>query len=706
MKSGAKKKSLTEKEKEFARLLADRFSANDAARKVFGWKCERFTSEELKARSLAQSKRVKEYVSQLIDMNTEKAVLQESIERSNPTDWENLHIIAFERLKQIRDDPTKTAKVRYEALLATEKLSDPSQDINLIRKYIESVWYGLTAHCPCCHSDFPLSNIETKHPTVQEGTIDKLVDRRLYLLDKADKRRTPRNHPSQMKAIAAPERSIVGQGIARGGKSFLLAQLGLLHLLLPGGNVWILARTYDDARWEFEYIQNMLYTMFYPVEKHVYTVNFDKKTGDARIQTKWGSELEVRSGKAKGSVTGQELDAILVAEPGWVDAELFEEVRARMSSRLGRIFAFGTPKGFGNFLGRMMRTVTHDMRTGKKLSPGSRLIENGAKWGESLLHYQFVAKDNPSYVTSEIEAAKSELTEHEFASEFEGQMVADSDRKFPFVRPSHMRKITHEELVNCAVTVGVDQGTRNFGSVVLAWDGHTLYCIDEYFDSTGDYTIKSHLIKVNHEINGKLMAARIPGEKWTMTIFDTDPKIDAELEAMKRENKPWKTPITFKPKNEKDLMNWRDETCQFLNQLAKEDRIVFCSATELLMEDMMEVQAVPDNPQNDYSSRTRKGWLVSNKWRGDHVLDALLLATWTIYQSMIIPGEQRKTEDNLWEYLEKESEFARKKQEIEELKGYAPVDSEQEIHRSVFGYDQPKPNNFSGGRGRNWYPDA
>lgn len=710
-KGGPKIKRITEAEKKFAEYLAEGLNTKEAARKVFGWKCERFTEEERRAKVLAQSKRVKEHVAKIIEANAEKAILEDAIEDTSPSDWDNIHKYAFSELKKIRDDPSNRARVRYEALLALEKLSDPAQDINLIWKYIETIWQGFTAHCPCCHSEFPLTEIKNErlesHREFRNKssleTIPDWIERRLYLLDKADKRRSPKDHESQMKAIRAKERNIIALGLARGGKSFGLAQLGLLHLLVPGSQLWILGRTYDDCKYEFEYIQNFLFTIFYPVEKHMYDIVFDKKTGDASITTRWGAELNVKSGKSKGSITGQELDCILVAEPGWVDSDLFEEVRARMSSRLGRIFAFGTPKGFGNFLGRMIRMSQRDMKTGKKLPPGSRLIENGCPWDRSLLAYDFDAKNNPEYVLSELEAARSELTEAEFASEFEGRMVADQDKKFPFIKNYHRASEIPREIIECTVVLGVDQGPKNFAGIIVGYDGEKIYLIDEYFDDDNDNTMKANLVKLNSATPGHLISMQIPPEKWILSIFDTDPSILGQLEEMKSEGRAWKTEITFKPKNKTGFTNWREETVEFINQMARLDRFIFCPKMDLLHEQMMEVIAVPEDPRAESASKNRKGWLVNDTWRGDHMLDAMMHAVWTIYSGALVITKAREGPENTWEYLEKEAEFARRKYEAEELR--LPK-TENEIFSDVFEREKPSSNLFIPVSGRFPYSDA
>lgn len=1050
-------KPITKSEIRFSEHLAQGLSATEAARKSFGWKVERFTREEQKAKALAASKRIKDYVAQLKQKDLEEAVLEDLVDSSSPSDWESLHQYAFRRLKTIRDNARNAANVRYEAVLALEKLADPAQDLNLIWKYIDTVWEGLTAHCPCCHADFPLSEVKNErleqYRTAQEmekkKTIPVQIDRRLSLLEKADKRRKP--HPSQMKALTAPERNIVALGLARGGKcnyaedkvilasgevvkakdllgksftllaygpngkqvpawayaedngikpvfrittksgrqidrtenhplltattskrgqgtrtqigqsdwkqvgdltagqfvlvprklnigdedkpfseedcklagyllgdggttvhviftqvegkvknefrelvkfyncttydktpltmsvkgivrnknrvldlvrewkinchsrdkrfpdwvwtlpntglalflnrlfacdgwalrtkaeigitlaseqmiqdvqlallrlgingtlkqrakvctnakggpkkckawhfsicskrdilkfaelvgifgkeealtqtsklaiaredrsdfretgcpvgymwdeissisplgaqptvaiyvdiyhtflttyvehnSFSLGQVILLHMLMPGANVWLLARIYDDAKKEFEYLENFLYTMFYPVEKHMYTVSVDKKTGEASIKTRWNSILSVKSGKAKGSITGEELDLMAVAEPGWVDGELFEEVRARMSSRLGRIFAFGTPKGTGGFLGRLLKMSQRDMSTGKRLDTGARLIANGCPWGQSLLVYDFDAKDNPEYVLSEIEAAKSELTAAEFASEFQGKMVSDANSKFPFVKPEHARPIVLTELGRASLVLGVDQGERNFAAVLLGWNGENVFVFDEFFDKSDD-TIKSNLIKLNSGTLGKVISLGLPPEKWRLTIFDADPPITGQLAELEQEGRKWKTDFTFRPKNQKEYTDWREETCAWINEMAKANRLVFSPQCDQLHDQVMEVLKAPENPTNEGRSVNRKSWVVNDPWRGDHVLDAFLLACWTVYNNALLIDTSEAKSTDTYQRLEQEFQFAMRKQEEMELRGYRQATKSDELYENVFG---------------------
>ncbi len=668
-------KTTTKLENRFAEYLAQGFSAVEAARKAFGWKCERLTLEEKKARTLATSVRIKTEVARLKEKDNEEAVLTSMVESSSPSDWEGLHQYAFRRLKTIRDNVRNPARVRYEALLALEKLEDPSQDINLIWRYIDSVWEGLTAHCPCCHADYPLSKVQNDKLAEYRKTKDSQAspplpeqnERRLYLLGQAEKRRKP--HPSQLKAITAPERHVVGLGLARGGKSFCLAQVALLYLLQPGANVWLLARIYDDAKKEFEYIETFLYTMFYPIEKYMYTITFDRKTGEASIRTRWNSILTVKSGKSKGSITGEELDAMLVAEPGWVDGDLFEEVRARMSSRLGRIFALGTPKGTGGFLGRLLKMSRRDMSSGKKLEPGARLVANGCPWGQSLLVYDFDAKDNPEYVLSEIEAARTELTESEFASEFQGRAVTEGNAKFPFVRVEHLRALEKSDIANMVCVLGVDQGERNFAAVLLGWDGRTIYVLDEYFDRSDD-TIKSNLAKLNLETPSVLSRTGLSPDRWQLTIFDADPPIAGQLQELQTEGRKWKTDFTFRPKNHRDFTNWRQETCDWINQLSKEGRMIFTPGCDALHDQIMEALKEPNDAKTEGSSINRKGWVINDPWRGDHCADAWLLACWTLSQNQVLVTAAPGKPVSVFEHVEQKFQEDMKAREAQELRGF------------------------------------
>lgn len=687
----------TNEEQEFAKLLAEGYKPVEAARSALHWKCEPYTKEAQKARDLARSPRIVKAVSEF-QSQQEKEAHADTITRSK-LDMDKLRQFAFDRLVEIRDDATKPARPRWHAIQALEKLSDPSKDINLIWKWVDIVWRGYEAHCPCCHKSFPLESISnTKLEKFRKDNnlpasqvIEDVLERRLLVFNEAEKRKQP--HSGQLKALGAPERHIAGMGAARAGKSFLLSVFGYLFFMIPGVEIWILARIYDDARSEMDYLEGFLKALFYPVYNHVVTKVEDKKSGEVALISKWGSEIRVKSGRSQGSITGRELEAALVAEPAWVEGELYEEVRARMSSRMGRIIALGTPKGFGGFIHRMVKMSGRTM-TGKKIDPKDKLIVNGCEWNRSLLVYNLLPTDNPEYVKSEIEAAREELTEEEFSAEFQGLMAAAEGARFPHIRETLLRNIRREEYENCEFTLGVDQGERNFGAVVVGWDGRQAFVSREWFDKS-ETTIKGNLLQLNQTVPSIIKQMCGNPNKWQMTIFDADPPVWNILEELESENRPWNSNHTYRPKNKPEFINWREETMIWINELAKQGNLWFDPETDFLFDQLRDALRVPE----EGTTYAKKGWIIKDAYRGDHVADAFLLAMWTIFSNSIeIKEAPQKKPADPWSESKRAAEFTRRQQEAEELSGFEGrrnVDTE-EIFKSIFGRSRSQPDLFQG----------
>ena len=707
------RKSLKPLERKFARALAAGATSPQAWRQVYRSKCEPSTPEYQRASDLARSARVRAEVEREKLRLQKQAEMEKLVQKSGPN-WDGTFEFVFRRLVEIRDDPMTPARWRYAALQVLEQIQDPTQDLNLIWRFVDTVWNGLLAHCPSCHHDFPLWRVtsekldewrrEQNKLSMQERPVTDL-DRRLYLLRKSDRNRDP--HPSQITALETPNRHIVGQGPARTGKSACLAMFGFLSLMIPGAETWLLARVFNDAERELSFILDALTTAFYPVERHMFEVVMDKKTGDAYVRTRWGAVLEVKSAKSKGSITGHELETMLVAEPGWVDADLLEEVRARMSSRLGRIIAMGSPKGFGGFLGRLIRVSTRDMRTGKRLLPGARMVENGCPWGQSIFQYHLRPADNPQYVLSELEAARGELTEAEYASEFEGRMVGETSLKFPYIRDHLLVRISRDDVRESAFVLGVDQGEKNFGGCLIAWNGEIMRVVFEYFDNT-ERTIKANLIELNRTIPPIIHAIGGQADHWQLTIFDADPKIDHQLLEMESEARAWRTPFTLRPKNQIDTSHWSEETCQWLNEMAKEERILFAiDRCDFLHEQLKEALIAPVDDSLDSPTSTRKRWIIYDPVRKDHVADAFLMACWTIYSNaVIVPSKAALISKEPWVEQRLAWQFQRELQEKREMRGDV---NEDELFRRVFGRNRFGPEETEaevlGVSGRGYYSD-
>lgn len=673
-------KPLSPKEKAWADLMIETgIGCIAAARKVFGWKCEPGSKQSRQAIELTKATRIRNYIAQREEQIVQEIEVSQVFNKSDETNWDKLRRFCYKTLKQIRDNPTKPARHRYNAAMALEKLSDPSADTNLIMRWINIVWGGLQAHCPCCHSTFPLWKVNNyqlnewrKEENIDppEENAETTLDLRLHLLHLMDKGKTP--HKSQIIALQAEERHIVALAPARSGKSYILAGLATLQWLVPGSEIWILAKNYSTARSEIEFFKKFIQTLFYPYYKNVIESEVeDAKAGELIVRSRWKSEIRVVSAASKGSIVGRELDLALVAEPGWVDEGVLNHLRARMVSRLGRILMFGTPQGFQGVLGRFINLTGRD-RKGKitRIPPDKRTLASGCPWNVSLLKYQMDPTDNPEYVQSELDAARLELTDAEYASEFEGLMASAEGAKFPHITPDHIIRIPPYKLQECVYVLGIDQGPKNFAAVLLGYDNRKIYVIKEFFESQ-PRTMKSNLEVLYQQVPRWLKFMGCDPSQWLLTIFDAAPLIHNELLEMEEEGKAWPTETTFRPAERANL-SWRPDTYEFINALAaaKDPNLLFDLECDLLHDQLMRAQNRPDNRDIDAKNSNKKGWIITDAWRGDHVVDAFVMAVYTIAIGSLMKPDKMPTPGDPFSEAKAAFDYMVAKSEQDELSGF------------------------------------
>ena len=736
-----KKKKISPKEIHFAKLMhTNGLGGVEAARIALGWACEAGTAEAEKAKNLARSDRVLAKIKEMSDRDDAKLLASEKAKESLRVDFGEMHKgnmreYAFKVLSTLRDNDNAKAADRFNAIKMLKKLHDPGKDVNLIYKWIDMAWRYQTAHCPSCHVSFGLADV--KNPKLEEWRertkavkapkkMTRSFDRQMEVIKLCDPRRTP--HAGQIKVLSAPERHIVGEGAARAGKSYLLGLFAVMGFLLPGVEIWILAETYDRASKEVEYIQNFLNALFFPYVKQMVSTVHDKKTGEMIMTSKWGSEIRVKSSKAKGSITGHALEFALCAEPGWLPPGIYEELRARMSERLGRIIALGTPKGTAGFIGRLINMSGRDPNTGKMIrwKKEDRLIENGCPWGVSMLVTRMDPSDNPEYVKSELDNARMELTDAEYAQEFEGIGASASGLKFGLVKDHHLRMVEEGFFSRAVFLLGIDQGPKNFGACLIAYDGTDIVIVWEYFNCDEYTTMKKNLKTLRARVPGWITAVGGDPGRWTMTITDQDPMLDPIFIEMEDEGLYWPTDVVKRHKNMAALNeNWRRENQEFVNNMAKNNNMWFhhydvavpaedeSSGGYLLHDQVMSCEDVADDNDREGKAGSHKGWMVSDPNRADHVLDAWYLAMWLLTSHQINMPKQAVSLDSSdpWAVEKAQFEDRMAKNEAQELGVYGShpgrePQSAQEAFQRLVNRREKGGNTFFGGSGGHYGGDA
>lgn len=112
---------------------------------------------------------------------------------------------------------------------------------------------------------------------------------------------------------------------------------------------WIVAPTYDLGEKEFRVFWEVLIDkMQVPTVKGKTFMNI--RTKDFRIETAWGSSVEVRSAEHPESLVGEGLDWVIMAEAAKLKLSHWEKyIRPTLSDKRGKAVFVSTPEGFNWF---------------------------------------------------------------------------------------------------------------------------------------------------------------------------------------------------------------------------------------------------------------------------------------------------------------------------------------------------------------------
>jgi hypothetical protein len=246
---------------------------------------------------------------------------------------------------------------------------------------------------------------------------------------------------------------------------------------------------------------------------------------------------------------------------------------------------------------------------------------------------------------------------------------------FSAVKQNALRTVHPNELMECAWVLGVDQGAKNFGACLGGYDGNRIYIARDFFE--GDFkTIRANLLHLRAGVPAWIRELSGDPSRWRLSIFDQEPGLHGTFAEMEAEFQAWPTDITYRHDNRKTggiTDNWRKETAVYINEMAKQGRLIFLDDASQLHDEVMRTETLPGNPEMESTSSRNKGWKISGSWREDHVLDAFMFVMWTILsQQLEVRGAGRRP-DIPDPYTEEMNAFnaQRELDERAELQGYS-----------------------------------
>ena len=272
-------------------------------------------------------------------------------------------------------------------------------------------------------------------------------------------------HEAQQKFHDSTARFKILCAGSRFGKSLCASKEVEPIIATPNTRGWIVAPTYSLGEKEFRYIFEDFMTKAGPEFRPTqYSENV--RTGNLFMKFPWGSWVEVKSAENPQSCLGEELDWIITSEGSQLKKNFYERyLRARLTSRQGRLIVPTTPAGHGGWLLDM--------------------FNKGQEKKDGYESWQFPTWENPLIPKSEIESARANMSPELFAEQYEGKFVQYAGAVYkefnrsvhvikPFIPPKTWRR-------EC----GIDWGfTAPFVCLWSAFDfDGNCYIFDEHYQA-------------------------------------------------------------------------------------------------------------------------------------------------------------------------------------------------------------------------------
>lgn len=277
-------------------------------------------------------------------------------------------------------------------------------------------------------------------------------------------------HESQKKIATCPKRfRVVNCGRRFGKTSLAIAEMAGKAYTKKNRKVCYIAPTFQQAR-DICWVE--LVKVLEPVTNKVNETRLE-----ITIQTQDGgkSTLMLRGWESVDTLRGQAFDFIVVDEIA--SMRNWEEnwntiLRPTLTDRKGEVLFISTPKGFNHF---------YDLFN----------MQNDKEKGGDYASFHFTSYDNPFISKEELDAAKKEISEDQFAQEYladfrkqEGLVYKEFDRKLHLYDGDIPRGIVSR-------MAGVDFGYTNPAAVVhIIKDSDNHYWIEKEFYQVGQTDAK------------------------------------------------------------------------------------------------------------------------------------------------------------------------------------------------------------------------
>ncbi|MCC6466102.1 MAG: hypothetical protein IT463_12250 [Planctomycetes bacterium] len=203
---------------------------------------------------------------------------------------------------------------------------------------------------------------------------------------------------------------------ARFGKSLAAAREVLPEVLGGRTRGWFVGPSYALALPEFRFLREALRELgLKPAREHD-----GGRTGPSYLLMPWGAEALSLSARQPETLLGEELDWLVLCEAAHLGREVFERfLRARLSTRLGRMVLATTPRGHN--------WVHEAYRRG--------LVDTRGEWQS----FRYATWDNPRISAEEVASARQTLPPETFDEQYGGGFTLPAGRVYPeFSRLRHM----------------------------------------------------------------------------------------------------------------------------------------------------------------------------------------------------------------------------------------------------------------------------